>query len=50
MNNPKFTVFLGLVLLLAALAVQALDDPRAIGKGYHAFDPDRTRFRSIPAN
>ncbi len=35
---------------LAALIVQALDDPRAIGKVYHAFDPDRTRFWSIPAN
>jgi uncharacterized protein YbjT (DUF2867 family) len=35
---------------LALLTVQALDDPRAIGKVYHAFDPDRTRFWSIPAN
>jgi len=35
---------------LAALTVQALDDPRAIGKTYHAFDPDRTRFWSIPLN
>ena len=35
---------------VAALTVQALDDPRAIGKVYHAFDPDRTRFWSIPAN
>lgn len=35
---------------LAVLAVQALDDPRAIGKVYHAFDPERTRFWSIPAN
>ena len=35
---------------LAGLVVQALDDPRAIGKTYHAFDPDRTRFWSIPAN
>lgn len=35
---------------LARLTVQALDDPRAIGKTYHAFDPDRTRFWSIPAN
>ncbi|MEO7386564.1 MAG: NAD(P)H-binding protein, partial [Gammaproteobacteria bacterium] len=35
---------------LARLAVQALDDPRSIGKIYHAFDPDRTRFWSIPAN
>jgi hypothetical protein len=30
--------------------VQALDDPRAIGSIYHAFDPDRTRFWSIPLN
>ena len=35
---------------LARLVVQALDDPQAIGKTYHAFDPDRTRFWSIPAN
>jgi uncharacterized protein YbjT (DUF2867 family) len=35
---------------LARLTVQALDDRRAIGKTYHAFDPDRTRFWSIPAN
>ena len=35
---------------LAILTVQALDDPRAIGKVYHAFDPDRTRFWSIPMN
>ncbi len=35
---------------LAALTVQALDEPRAIGKIYHAFDPDRTRFWSIPMN
>ncbi len=35
---------------VAALTVQALDDPRAIGKVYHAFDPDRTRFWSIPQN
>ena len=35
---------------LAVLTVQALDDPRAIGKVYHAFDPDRTRFWSIPMN
>lgn len=35
---------------LARLVVQALDDPRAIGKTYHAFDPDRTRFWSIPVN
>jgi len=35
---------------LAALVVQALDDPRAIGKVYHAFDPDRTRFWSMFGN
>ena len=35
---------------LAALVVQALDDSRAIGKTYHAFDPERTRFWSIPRN
>ena len=35
---------------VAALVVQALDDPRAIGKTYHAFDPERTRFWSIPGN
>jgi uncharacterized protein YbjT (DUF2867 family) len=35
---------------VAALVVQALDDPRSIGKVYHAFDPDRTRFWSIPRN
>lgn len=35
---------------LAILTVQALDDPRASGKIYHAFDPDRTRFWSIPMN
>ncbi|MBN8281436.1 MAG: NAD(P)H-binding protein, partial [Gammaproteobacteria bacterium] len=35
---------------LAGLLVQALDDPRAIGKTYHAFDPDRTRFWAIPLN
>ncbi len=35
---------------VAALTVQALDDPRAIGKVYHAFDPERTRFWSIPGN
>ena len=35
---------------LAVLAVRALDDPRTIGKTYHAFDPDRTRFWSIPTN
>lgn len=35
---------------LARLVVQALDDPQAIGKVYHAHDPDRTRFWSIPTN
>jgi len=35
---------------LARLTVQALDDDRAIGQTYHAFDPDRTRFWSIPMN
>jgi uncharacterized protein YbjT (DUF2867 family) len=35
---------------LALLAVQALDDPKAIGKAYHAFDPERTRFWTIPLN
>ena len=35
---------------LARLLVQALDDPKAIGKVYHAFDPDRTRFWAIPLN
>lgn len=35
---------------LARLVVQALDDPRAIGKVYHAHDPDRTRFWAIPTN
>jgi uncharacterized protein YbjT (DUF2867 family) len=35
---------------LARLSVQALDDDRSIGKTYHAFDPDRTRFWSIPMN
>jgi uncharacterized protein YbjT (DUF2867 family) len=35
---------------VASLVVQSLDDPRSIGKVYHAFDPDRTRFWSIPAN
>ena len=29
---------------LALLAVQALDDRRAAGEVYHAFDPNRTRF------
>lgn len=35
---------------LARLVVQALDDPRAIGKVYHAHDPTRTRFWAIPLN
>jgi uncharacterized protein YbjT (DUF2867 family) len=35
---------------LARLTVQALDDPRAINKVYHAHDPDRTRFWAIPMN
>jgi uncharacterized protein YbjT (DUF2867 family) len=35
---------------LGRLTVQALDDPQAAGKVYHAFDPDRTRFWSIPMN
>jgi uncharacterized protein YbjT (DUF2867 family) len=35
---------------LARLVVQALDDPRAAGHVYHAHDPDRTRFWSIPTN
>jgi uncharacterized protein YbjT (DUF2867 family) len=35
---------------LGRLTVQALDDPRSIGKVYHAHDPDRTRFWSIPMN
>jgi uncharacterized protein YbjT (DUF2867 family) len=35
---------------LAALVVQALHDRRSIGKVYHAFDPDRTRFWSMAAN
>lgn len=35
---------------LAALVVQALDDPRAIGKVYHAFDPHRTRFWAMAGN
>jgi uncharacterized protein YbjT (DUF2867 family) len=35
---------------LGRLVVQALDDPRAIGKVYHAHDPDRTRFWAIPMN
>jgi uncharacterized protein YbjT (DUF2867 family) len=35
---------------LARLVVQALDDPKAIGESYHAFDPDRTRFWAIPLN
>jgi uncharacterized protein YbjT (DUF2867 family) len=35
---------------LARLVVQALDDPKAAGKVYHAHDPDRTRFWAIPTN
>lgn len=35
---------------LGRLVVQALDDPAAIGKVYHAFDPERTRFWAIPLN
>jgi uncharacterized protein YbjT (DUF2867 family) len=35
---------------LARLTVQALDDPRSIGRIYHAHDPDRTRFWAIPMN
>lgn len=35
---------------LALLVVQSLDDPAAIGKVYHAHDPDRTRFWAIPLN
>jgi uncharacterized protein YbjT (DUF2867 family) len=35
---------------LGRLVVQALDDPQAIGKVYHAHDPDRTRFWAIPMN
>jgi uncharacterized protein YbjT (DUF2867 family) len=35
---------------LARLTVQALDDPRSVGKVYHAHDPDRTRFWSIAMN
>jgi uncharacterized protein YbjT (DUF2867 family) len=35
---------------LARLVVQALDDPHAIGKVYHAHDPGRTRFWAIPMN
>lgn len=35
---------------LARLVVQALDDPKAINKTYHAHDPDRTRFWAIPSN
>lgn len=29
---------------LAVLLVRALDDPQAVNKVYHAYDPDRTRF------
>jgi len=32
---------------LARLVVQALDDPAAINKVYHAHDPDRTRFWAL---
>jgi uncharacterized protein YbjT (DUF2867 family) len=35
---------------LARLVVQALDDPHATGKVYHAFDPGRTRFWTVPFN
>ena len=35
---------------LARLSVQALDDPQAVGQVYHAHDPERTRFWSIPLN
>jgi len=35
---------------LGRLVVQALDNPAAAGKVYHAHDPDRTRFWSIPMN
>jgi uncharacterized protein YbjT (DUF2867 family) len=35
---------------LALLTVQALDDPRAIGKIYHAHNPNRTRFWHIITN
>lgn len=35
---------------LARLVVQALDDPRSIGKVYHAHDPDRTRFWALAMN
>lgn len=35
---------------LAHLTVQVLDDDQSIGRTYHAFDPDRTRFWSIPLN
>jgi len=35
---------------LGRLTVQALDDPRSIGRIYHAHDPDRTRFWAIPMN
>jgi uncharacterized protein YbjT (DUF2867 family) len=33
---------------LARLVVQALDDPRAVGRVYHAFDPGITRFWEVP--
>ncbi len=32
---------------LARLIVKALDDPKAVGKAYHAFDPDHTRFWTV---
>jgi uncharacterized protein YbjT (DUF2867 family) len=35
---------------LARLVVQALDDPRAAGTVYHAFDPRRSRFWTVPFN
>jgi uncharacterized protein YbjT (DUF2867 family) len=33
---------------LARLVVQALDEPRATGRVYHAFDPGLTRFWNVP--
>lgn len=35
---------------LARLVVQALDDPRAVGHTYHAFDPGITRFWNVPVD
>jgi uncharacterized protein YbjT (DUF2867 family) len=35
---------------LARLVVQALDDPGAAGNVYHAFDPERSRFWTVPFN